>query len=239
MQRSLWVWSVWKAGSLVLLFLAFDLAFFGANIVKFVDGGWFPIFIGAAFFIVMVTWKIGRGHLANWFVSRSLPMEEFLSSLPTRLHARIPGIGVFMASNSARVPPILVHHAQRIHVLPETIILFTATTEHVPFVEEGERLEMSAIGSGFYRVVAHCGFMEAPDVPALVAEALARFKLRGKPEDVTFYLGRETFLATGEGKMGRWSESLFAFLSRNAQPATTYFAIPSDQVVELGTQIDL
>jgi KUP system potassium uptake protein len=237
--RGAWGWSRLKAGSLVLSFLIFDVAFFGANIVKFVEGGWFPIFVGAGFFACMLTWKIGRGHLANWFRTHSLPMDEFLASLSARLHSRVPGIGVVMASNSDRVPPILVHHAQRIHVLPEIVVLFTAATAHVPFVEEEKRLETELIGSGFYRVIAHCGFMEQPDVPRLVAEGLARFDLASKPEDITYYLGRETFLATGEGKMGRWSESLFAFLSRNAQPATTYFGIPSDQVVELGTQIDL
>ena len=237
--RGAWGWPLWKAGSLVLTFLVFDVAFFGANVVKFVDGGWFPIFVGAMFFAVMITWKIGRGHLANWFVAHSLPMDEFLASLSERLHARIPGVGLVMASNSARVPPILVHHAERIHVLPETVILFTAVTAHVPFVPKEQRLETSAIGEGFYRVIAHSGFMESPDVPALVNEAISRFELDHDPEDVTYYLGRETFLATGEGKMGQWSESLFAFLSRNAQPATTYFAIPPDQVVELGTQIDL
>jgi KUP system potassium uptake protein len=237
--RGAWRWPLWKSGSLVALFLVFDLAFFGANIVKFVDGGWFPIFVGAAFFAVTLTWKIGRGHLANWFVERSLPMDEFLASLPERLSARIPGIGVVMASNSDRVPPILVHHAQRIHVLPEIVILFTAVTQHVPFVEDQQRMQTMPIGAGFYRVVAQCGFMETPNVPTLVASALARLGLESKPEEITYYLGRETFLATGEGKMGQWSESLFAFLSRNAQPATTYFGIPSDQVVELGTQIDL
>ena len=237
--RGAWGWSRLKAGSLVGAFLVFDLAFFGANIVKFVDGGWFPIFVGAAFFLLMVTWKIGRGHLANWFGTHSLPLDEFLASLPTRLHTRVPGIGVVMASNSSRVPPIMLHHAQRIRVLPKIVILFTSTTAHVPFVDPDKRLETSAIGSGFFRVVAHSGFMEQPDVPALVADALEHFDLEWKQEDITYYLGRETFLASGEGKMGRWSEMLFAFLARNAQPATMYFNIPPDQVVELGTQIDL
>ncbi len=237
--RAAWKWPLWKAGGLVALFLTFDFAFFGANIVKFFDGGWFPIVVGAMAFAAMIIWKIGRGHLANWFVERSLPMDAFLASLPQRLHARVPGIGVFMASNSDRVPPILVHHAQRIRVLPEHVLLFTVAMEHVPFVDPDRRLEVLSIGSGFHRVIAHCGFMEQPDVPSLVGAAQGRLGIPGDPGDVTYYLGRETFLATSEGKMGAWSESVFAFLSRNSQPATMYFGIPPDQVVELGTQIDL
>ncbi len=237
--RNTWGWSFWKAGSLVALFLCFDLTFFGANAVKFFEGGWFPIAVGAAFFAVMFTWRIGRAHLGDYILNRSPKMDEFLENLDKRLTARIPGVGVFMASNSARVPPVLAHHADRIRVLHETVILFTSVTEHVPNVPVERRLETQDIGFGFYRVIARCGFMETPNVPELIAEAAERLEIAIEPSRMTYYLGRETFLASGKGRMGKWSEMLFGFLSRNAQPATMYFGIPPEQVIELGTQIDL
>ncbi len=239
-----WKWPLWRAVPLVLLFLSFDLPFFAANTLKFFEGGYVPIIVGAGFFFVMLTWKIGRSLLAEYIIERSPPMDAFLSDLREKeaceAIVRAPGTGVFMASNSGRVPPILFHQAKRIRVLHKIVILFTVVTEHVPFLEYGRRLEVSEIGSGFYRVVARVGFMESPHVPELLDEVMRRMDIPKEDTDhLTYYVGRETFLATGRGKMGRWSESVFAFLSRNAQPATMYFGIPPDQVVELGTQIDL
>ncbi|WP_394822664.1 potassium transporter Kup [Pendulispora albinea] len=237
--RRTWGWSRWKAVPLLVLFLCFDIPFFSSSILKFFEGGYIPVLIGASIFAVMITWKKGRSLLAEYIVKRSPPMDEFLAGLHQRLFARIPGTAIFMASNSGRVPPILFHHAQRIRVLHDTVILLTVVTEHVPVADEERRLEVQDLGEGFYRVIARCGFMEAPNVPQILLEASS---LCGVPIDfshMTYYVGRETFLASGGGKMGRWSEMLFAFLSRNAQPATRYFGIPHDHVVELGTQIDL
>jgi KUP system potassium uptake protein len=237
--RRTWNWPIWRALPIVALFLVFDVAFFGANLLKFFEGGYVPIMVGAAFFFMMITWKIGRSLLGEYIVERSPPMDEFLRDLDKRLVFRSPGTGVFMASNSQRVPPILFHHAQRIRVLPESVLLLTVITEHIPAVPDERRLETVDIGAGFYRVIARVGFMETPNVPTILTDALTRFEMQADFSHITYYVGRETFLATGRGKMGRWSESLFAFLSRNAQPATLYFGIPPDQVVELGTQIDL
>jgi KUP system potassium uptake protein len=233
-----WKWSFWRAAPIVGLFLIFDLTFLGACTLKFFKGGYIPVIVGSAFFFMMLTWKIGRSLLAEHIVSRSPPMNDFLRDLDKRLGGRSPGTGVFMASNSQRVPPILFHHAERIRVLPQTVILLTVVTEHVPVVDDG-RLATESLGSGFYRVIARQGFMEAPNVPEILQEAMMRLDLAESFKHVTYYVGRETFIASGRGKMGRYSESLFAFLSRNAQPATMYFGIPPDQVVELGTQIDL
>jgi KUP system potassium uptake protein len=144
-----------------------------------------------------------------------------------------------MSSNPKGTPPVLFHHAQRIGVLHETVLLLTVAIEHVPTVPDTERLEVESLGGGFYRIVARYGFMETPDVPALLRSAFAKLGLEIDPQKVTFYLGRETFLATSKGKMGALSEGLFGYLSRNSVTATSYFAIPSDQVVELGSQIDL
>lgn len=237
--RSAWRWPLWKAVPLVALFLAFDVPFLVANLLKFLDRGYVPVLIAAVVLCTMLTWRRGRLLLAEYIVRRSPPMDEFLVGLSERLVARIPGTGVFMASNSGRVPPILFHHAQRLRVLHDTVILFTVVSEHVPVVAEEDRLEVVPLGQGIHRVIARCGFMEVPAVPELLAEAASGHALPAELGSITYYLGRETFVASGGGKMGRWSEAFFAFLARNAQPATAYFGIPHEQVVELGTQIDL
>jgi KUP system potassium uptake protein len=237
--RSTWKWPLWKALPLLVLFLAVELPFLCAVALKFFQGGYIPVLVGSVFFVMMMTWRIGRNLLGEYIVQRSPEMDKFLEGVDDRV-MRCPGTGVFMASNSGRVPPILFHQSKRIRVLHQTVILFTVITEHVPALEHDRRLEVTELGCGFYRVLARCGFMESPNVPELLAVAMERLPLG--PDDyehITYYVGRETFLATGRGKMGRWSETLFAFLSRNAQPATMYFGIPPDQVVELGTQIDL
>jgi KUP system potassium uptake protein len=237
--RRTWGWPLWRSAALLVLFLSFDIPFFAANLLKLFEGGYVPILVGAAFFLVMITWKRGRTLLGEYIVQRSPDMDSFLQNIDSEI-VRCAGTGVFMASNSGRVPPILFHQAQRIKVLHKTVILFTVITEHVPALEHGKRLELVSLGCGFYRVLARCGFMESPNVPVLLEEAIDRLGLgKAATDHVTYYVGRETFLATGNGKMGRWSETIFAFLSRNAQPATMYFGIPPDKVVELGTQIDL
>jgi KUP system potassium uptake protein len=143
-----------------------------------------------------------------------------------------------MASSADGVPPALVHHVERAHVLPEKVVLFTSITEHYPVSTPGARTEHEDLGSGIYRVVARVGFMETPDVPLLVAEAVGK-GLPIETAKATYFLGRETILAQPGGRMGEWEEGFFAFLTRNSRPATSYFKLPPEQVVEIGTQIDL
>jgi KUP system potassium uptake protein len=235
--RGTWNWPLAKALPLLLLFLSFDIPFFLSNAIKFLDGGWVPILIGACFFAVMVIWRIGRRHLRDLIVQRSPPLKSFLKDC-TRL-VRVPGAAVFMASLSEGVPPVMQQHAERIGCLHETIFLVTVHVEHAPTVSASERMKTESLGHGIYRVIAHYGFMETPIVPDLLAAAVKTLGLDVDPKKVTYYLGRETFLATEKGKMGPVIERIFAFMARNARTATSYFAIPSEQVVELGSQIDL
>jgi len=237
--RTTWRWPLAKALPLLVLFLSFDLPFFGANLLKFFEGGYVPILVGAAFFLVMVLWRRGRALLREYHDTVAPPMDEFLRDIDGMLSGRVPGIGIFMVSNSSRVPPTLFHYAQRIHVLPETVVLMTVVTEHVPTVPRAERFSVETVGSGVHRAIVRSGFMETPNAPELAEEAFSRLGIAADPSAVTFYVGHETFLATNRGKMGSWSEGIFAFLARNAQPATAYFGIPPEQVVELGAQIDL
>jgi KUP system potassium uptake protein len=238
--RETWKWGTGKALLPLVLFLSFDLPFFGSNLLKFMDGGYVPILVAIAFFAIMVNWKTGRRILGEALASKAPPLDDFMKGDLLRVKCmRVPGAAVFMASNRAGTPPVLYHHAQRIGVLHETVLLLTVVIEHFPTVPEKDRYAVESLGSGFYRIAATYGFMETPDVPALLSAACNKLRLDIDPGKVTYYLGRETFLATPKGRMGRLSESLFSFLSRNSVTATSYFAIPSEQVVELGSQIDL
>jgi KUP system potassium uptake protein len=233
--RRTWGWPLWKALPPLLLFLSFDLPFFGANLFKFFDGGWVPILVGAVMLVVMVDWKVGRTVLAEHIAEVSPPLADFVATLESHCQVRVPGTSVFLSSSTTGTPPVLYQHAKRIRALSETVALLTVTTEHIPYAAKEGRTTVEGLGKGLWRVVVRAGFMERPNVPRLLAAAKLPFDLT----DATYYIGRETFLAGRSGKMGVVSESLFAFLARNAKSATNWFAIPPEQVVELGMQIDL
>ena len=230
-----WGWSPLKAGALAGLFLVFDLAFFGANAAKFVDGGWFPLAIGVAIFAVMTTWKRGRRELADKFRATMLPLEVFLSDPELTTALRVRGTAVFMASSAVGTPPALLHHFKHSQSLHEQIVLLTVESVAVPEVSADARTTIVDKGHGVVHVTLRYGFMEHPDVP----RALRATHLALEPARTSYYLGRETLLTDGPSKMAKWRKVLFAFISRNARPATSYFALPANRVVELGQQIDL
>lgn len=238
-MRKTWQWPRWKALPVLALFLAFDLPFLGANLLKFRDGGYVPVLVGLGFFIVMINWKRGRLYLAEYLATKYPEWDGFVTTLDKNVLARLPGAGVFLASRASGVPPLMMQKVQRLHVLHETVFLVTLVIEHVPHVPASERLEVSPLDKGFYRVIGHYGFMDSLNLPALIADAVRAAGLRVNLRQVTYFIGRETFLATAAGRMGKWSESLFAFLSRNARSASSYFCLPPEQVMEIGAQIDL
>lgn len=237
--RETWGWSRGRAWAILLLFLAFDIPFLVANLVKFFDGGYLPVLVGAVFLVAMVIWKTGRTHLRDYVAERSPPLDAFLATLGARVVARTPGTAVFLTSSAAGTPPVLVNHVERLRVLQERVVLLTVTTEHVPVVLRAGRVTVEGVAPGVFRVVARCGFMETPRVPALLAQAVAEASLPIELDDVTYYLARETLIAGAMGRMGPWTESIFAFMNRNAHSAPLYFGVPTEKVVELGVQIDL
>jgi KUP system potassium uptake protein len=236
--RTTWGWSLAKALPLLLLFLSFDIPFFAANVFKIVDGGYVPILVGAAFFLVMVTWKRGRRIYHELVASKAEPLAAWLATVNERCATRIPGAAIFLHGPIDGVPPVLQHHVARIRTLPETVVLLTVNITHAPYADD-DAITHVDLGNGFRRIVVDRGFMDTPDVPKALGLAVEKFGLQLDPALVTYFLGRETFLATSAGRMGAWSEGLFAFLVRNARPATTHFCIPPEQVVEIGSQIDL
>lgn len=233
-----WNWPVWKALPLVLMFLVVDIAFFGANAAKFFDGGWFPIALGVLVFTVMTTWKTGRKALAEQIQQNILPLQLFLDDVREVRPHRVKGTAIFMASNSDGTPPVLLHHFKHNQVLHQQVVLLTIESHKVPEVPVSRRVEVKPLGDGFFRVMARYGFMQQPNV-LQVLELCKQQGLITEPGSTSFYLGRETLLTSGHSNMWHWRKTLFAFISKNARPATMYFGLPPGRVVELGMQIDL
>jgi KUP system potassium uptake protein len=237
--RSTWKWSMARALPVLVLFLAFDIPFFLSNLDKFLDGGWVPVAVALVFLAVMVTWNTGRRILRETLQSHALDSTEYVRTLPSRIAARIPGAGIFLSSVETGVPPVLQHQVERIHTLPDQVVLLTVVVEHVPVVAPENRVELRRLHEHASRVIAHYGFTEKPDVPQVVGIALPKLGIECSLDEITYFVGHETFLATKAGRMGALPETLFAFLTRNAWPASAHLCLPPKQVVELGSQIDL
>jgi KUP system potassium uptake protein len=237
--RETWQWPMAKALPILLLFLSFDLPFLFSNLSKFIDGGYVPILVGAAFCLVMILWARGRSLIAARYAVRYPTPEAARDVIDARLAARVPGTAVFMASNPKSIPPILVRYVERARSLHEHVLLVNVSVTPNPVEPATNRFESSRGEDGFYRVGVRYGFMEEPDVPAVLAQACTELGVPFTPEDTTYYLGRENFVGSNKGRMDAWEENIFAFLQRNAIAADRYFNLPHRQVVEIGTQMDL
>jgi KUP system potassium uptake protein len=233
-------WGTWRALIVVALFVIVDVAFLAANVVKVRSGGWLPLAIGLFLFTVFSTWKRGRRALSERLAASALPLEPFLQDLENNQSLpRVPGTAVFMSGNPHSVPPALLHHFKHNKSLHERVILLSIITEHVPGVRRRERVETRDLGHGIHQVVAHFGFMQSPRVPDVLRQFRRITGLDVELNTTSFFLGRETLIATGRSGMWRWRGALFAFLSRNSHTATEFFGLPPGRVVELGMQIEL
>lgn len=236
--RQRWGWSWWRASALLALFLVVDLAFFGANLAKVAHGGWFPMVAGLGVFSTMTTWKLGARWRFQELAKVSVPFADVLASLKLQPPARVRGTAIFMTRDPEGTPPALLHQLKHNQVLHEQVVILTILTSDEPTVAPASRVEVAQLASGFWRVISRYGFMETPNVPevlrAAAAQGLATFQGR-----MSYFLGRETFVATGRSKLPRWRRALFMFLARNARSPTEYFGIPPNLVVELGTQIEV
>jgi KUP system potassium uptake protein len=241
--RDLWHWPRLAAWPLTITFLAVDLSFFVANVVKFREGGWFPLAAAAGVFALMSTWKAGRAALAAQLQDAGLPLDLFLGEIERKKPIRIPGTAVFMTSNPGAAPPVLLHHLKHNKLLHERVVLVTLATEEIPVVPERERVTSRALPGGFFQVVARYGFMETPDVPRLLDSLPRRpppnVPIVLKPMETTYYLGRETLLPSGPSRLARWRKKLFIVMARNAVTASQFFGLPPNRVVEMGAQIQL
>jgi KUP system potassium uptake protein len=235
--RQMWNWNRFVVFGLLALFFTVDFSYLSANLLKIPAGGWFPLLVGAIAFTFLTTWAKGRQLMINRMNEASLPMEIFIKSAAPSA-ARVPGTAVFMTSSASGVPHALLHNLKHNKVLHERVILLTVRIEDVPYVSEEKRVDQHDYGSGFYRVVLRYGFMEEIDVPA----ALAQLKGCGpqcKMMDTSFFLARQTLLASSRPGMAIWREKLFAWMLRNAESAMEFFKLPTNRVVELGSQVEI
>ncbi len=238
MSREVWGWSFAKAAVVSGSFLIVDLTFLAANALKIWHGGWVPLVIATALYFVMITWKKGREILAKRMMEKTVPLKLLLADLAAEPPVRVPGTAVFMYGSSDGTPPALVLNLTHNKVLHEKIVFLTVMTEDVPHVGGEQRVTVKRSGKGFHNVTARYGFMQDPDIN----EILAGCKENGLSiplEGTTFFLGRETLIASDRPGMAMWRERLFAFMSRNALRATAFFKIPPNQVFEVGAYVEL
>ena len=238
MSREVWRWSFARAAVVSGLFLWVDILFFGANMLKIRYGGWVPLVIAAAIFLLMTTWKRGREILAKRMLEKTVPLKMLLADLAAEPPIRVPGTAVFMYGTADHTPPALVHNLAHNKVLHEKVVFLTVVTEDVPHVEPRERVTVKHVGKGFHTVVARYGFMDDPDIEDVLGACRTK-TLDIRMEGATFFLGRETLVASERPGMAQWREQLFAFMSRNALRATAFFKIPANQVFEVGAQVEL
>ena len=236
-MRDVWRWHMAVIVPIMGAFMVVDLMFFIANIFKIWDGGWLPLLVGVIGFTIMSTWSTGRQNLINRLRENTEPLDVFLDHIRIIRPVRVPGTGIFMTAPNLGTPPMLQHHLQHNQVLHAQVVLLTVLTEDIPFVHPQRRLQVEKLDQGFYRVQAHYGFMQIPNVPQALRRA-KDFGLVIDPETVTYYIGRETLVPTkGMPTMMAWREKLFVFMSRNAIRATDFYQIPPDRTVELGLRL--
>jgi len=237
--KRIWRWHPGLIAALGAGFLTVDLTFFGANVLKIPNGGWFPLVVGCAIFIVMITWKDGRQILQSRLAEQSMPLEDFLALDLKNPAKRVSGTAVFLTGISNMVPLALLHNLKHNKVLHERVVLMTVLTERVPHVPARERLQIEDLGQGFHRMIVRYGFFQEPDIP-VVLKLASTFGMDFEMMQTSFYMGRETFAASAtHPSMLPWREKLFVMMSRNALAATEFFRIPPGRVVELGTQVQL
>ena len=238
MSREVWGWSLPKAAAVSGTFLVVDLTFLVANALKIWHGGWVPLAIAIVLYFVMSTWKRGREILSKRMMEKTVPLKLLLADLAAEPPIRVPGTAVFMSGSSDGTPPALVHNLAHNKVLHEKVVFLTVMTEDVPHVGGEHRVTVKRSGKGFHNVVARYGFMQDPDINEILAACKANH-LDIPLEGTTFFLGRETLIASDRPGMAMWREHLFSFMSRNAMRATAFFKIPPNQVFEVGAQVEL
>ena len=220
------------------VFLMIDLAFFGANALKILQGGWVTLAIALAIFTLMTTWKTGRRLVAERLTARAIPLDEFMAIVDAIQPVRVPGTAVFMTAQPTGTPPALAHNLRYNKVLHEHVIVLTVTTAQVPHVPADERLSVQPLGHSLFNVRVQYGFMEDPNVPDALRQA-RDLGLTIDLDDLTYFLGRETIIVTRKRGMAIWREKLFVLMARNAVRATAFFRLPPERVVELGVQVEM
>ena len=234
---AVWKWKWWWAVPVMLVFFIVDGAYFAANFTKVGDGGWFPLLVGAAAFVLLTTWARGRKLMKDRMAEAELPLDIFAKS-GRNSAARVPGTAIFMNSGARGTPSALLHNIKHNKVLHDRVVVLTVAINDIPYVDPEERVEVTDLGDGFYRLVLNYGFMQETDVQA----ALKGIESCGGPFNMmqtSFFLSRQTLLAAETPGMAIWRERIFAWMMRNAATPMEFFNLPTNRVVELGSQVEI
>lgn len=237
-ERERWKWSLPLVLGFTALFLTIDLFFLGANLAKIPAGGWFPLVIGVVVFTLMTTWQRGRKILGVRLQKGTLRFRDFTTGLRSAEAIRVPGTAVFMYSDPQGTPPALLNNLRHNRILHEQVILLSVQNSDAPFVSKADRIRATDLHDGFFSVVLRYGFMENPNVPRDLVLA-AEYGLALDVSKISYFLGRERLFAMKDSDMAVWRQLIFAFMSRNANNATDFFQLPPNQVVEMGTQVEM
>ena len=237
-ERQRWGWPLAAVLVLSTVFVTIDLAYVAGNLFKILEGGWLPLAIAALIFTMMTTWKTGRRLVADRLTARAFPLEEFVAAVAAAPPTRVTGTAVFMTAQPTGTPAALAHNLRYNKILHDHVVVLTVTTAPVPHMPDDERVSVQPMGNGIFNAKVQYGFMEDPDVPL----ALLRVRELGvpiDPDDVTYFLGRETIVVSTREGMAIWREKLFVLMARNAVRATAFFKLPPERVVELGVQVEM
>jgi KUP system potassium uptake protein len=236
--RALWGWSRWRAGLFVAAFLIVDFAFFSANTVKILDGGWFPLILGLFVFTFISTWRRGRMLLRKRLHADGMPLDTLVASLEHNPPQRVRGTAIFMTTDLDAAPRALLHNLYHNKVLHERVVLMTVAVEDIPHVPITERVRVECLKRGFYRVLVSYGFKDDPDIPHAM-DLCGVYGLGFNMMETTFFLGRETVVPKAMPALALWRQKLFVWMFRNSSSATEFFRLPTNRVVEMGTQVEL
>jgi KUP system potassium uptake protein len=236
-EKERWGWSIITVVVVTAPLLFIDLAFFAANAIKIREGGWFPLAVAVIVFTLMTTWRTGRHVLTERLAAQSLSIEHFLRDLANNVIPRVPGTAVFMSRNSDGIPTALLHNVKHNKIVHQRVVLLSVNVEETASIVEEERFQWHDLGYGIYRLVVRFGFMEDPNIPALLARVKGPVSF--DPMATSYFLGRETLIATRQPGMAIWRERLFGWMMRNASSASQYFCLPPNQVIELGAQMEI
>jgi KUP system potassium uptake protein len=238
-MREIWQWSLPVSIGVAGFFLVIDSAFFVSNTLKIVDGGYVPLLLAAGVYLLMYIWHRGAGEVSRYLHDNLIPLDTFLSEMERNHIPRVPGTAVFLTRAVRETPPVMVWHVRHNRALQQHVLAVTAQVESVPWIAESERVSVSPVGPGFWRVIARYGFMERPDIPRLLSE-LPQHGCNVDLADVTYFVGHETVTRRTDGRgLPHWQEALFAVMERNAAHVTDFFRLPGDQVVEIGRLISI
>jgi len=236
--QRVWNWSLPRAIAICAFFLAIELVFLAANVAKIAHGGWFPLAVGAVGFTIMATWKTGRSRLRQRLINSMLPIEDFLKDVTESKPHRVSGTAIFLAGNPDGTPAALTHNFKHNKILHKRVVILTIIIEEIPYVDQESRVAVTDLSEGFFRVIGRYGFMEEPNAQEIL-KLCKPHGLNFREMETTFFLSRETIIASERRGLVRWRKRLFALLSRNAQPANAYFRLPPNRVVELGLQVEI